>query len=142
MEVPMPSDEILEELLGKNLYDVWKSLASAIDARWEMEHIWSSGGRNWSYEYKWRRGSRTLCSLFAGKGCLGFMIVFGKDERLKVDEIRGTLSESVCRQYDEAETYHDGKWVMFRPADESEFGDYIRLLSLKRKPNRKETGNE
>ena len=70
------------------------------------------------------------------------MIVFGKDERLMVDEIRCTLSESVCRQYDEAETYHDGKWVMFRPADESEFGDYIRLLSLKRKPNRKETGNE
>ena len=79
-------------------------------------------------------------------GLAGNLEVLQKDVnqeiKLKVDEIRGTLSESVCRQYDEAEIYHDGKWVMFRPADESEFGDYIRLLSLKRKPNRKETGNE
>jgi len=65
------------------------------------------------------------------------MVIFGKDERAKVEAIRSTLSPAVCRKYDEAETYHDGKWVMFEPTDESEFDDYMKLLAVKRRPNRK-----
>ena len=65
------------------------------------------------------------------------MIIFGKDERTKFEDIRGTLSAAVCRQYDEAKTYHDGKWVMFEPTNADEFDDYIKLLAIKRKPNRK-----
>lgn len=65
------------------------------------------------------------------------MIIFGKDERTKVEDIRDTLSNAVCRQYDEAKTYHDGKWVMFEPTNSAEFDDYIKLLAIKRKPNRK-----
>lgn len=65
------------------------------------------------------------------------MIIFGKDERTKFEDIRDTLSAAVCRRYDEAETYRDGKWVMFEPTNTAEFDDYIKLLSIKRKPNRK-----
>lgn len=65
------------------------------------------------------------------------MIIFGKDERIKFEDIRSTLSAAVCRQFDEAETYHDGKWVMFKPTNTAEFDDYIKLLAIKRKPNRK-----
>ena len=56
------------------------------------------------------------------------MIIFGKDERAKFEEIRNTLSDFVCRQYDEAATYRDGKWVMFEPTGTSEFDDYMKLL--------------
>ena len=61
----------------------------------------------------------------------------GKDERAKFEDIRDTLSDVVCRQYDEAKTYHDGKWVMFEPTNADEFDDYMKLLAIKRKPNRK-----
>lgn len=71
------------------------------------------------------------------KNSLGFMIIFGKDERVKFEEIRETLSDPVCRQYDEATTYRDGKWVMFEQTDTYEFDDYMKLLAIKRKPNRK-----
>ena len=65
------------------------------------------------------------------------MIIFGKDERTKFEEIRDILSTAVCRKYDEAKTYHDGKWVMFEPTDTTEFDDYMKLLAIKRKTNRK-----
>jgi len=42
--------------------------------------------------------------------------------------------------YDSAQTYHDGKWIMFEPVDTSLFQDFIRLLGIKRKPNRKHGG--
>ena len=65
------------------------------------------------------------------------MIIFGKNKREKLEEIRDTLSDAVCRRYDEAKTYRDGKWVMFEPTYNTEYDDYIKLLSVKRKQNRK-----
>lgn len=38
---------------------------------------------------------------------LGLMIIFGKDERTKVEEIRNDLSPTVLATYDSAEIYHD-----------------------------------
>ena len=102
--------------------------------KWSV--CWSTGGKHWTYEYKYRRGGKTLCCLYAAKDRLGFMVIFGKEERRRLEEIRPALSDSVCRVYDAAQTYRDGKWVMFQPVDRSEFEDYLRLLALKRKPNR------
>ena len=133
----IPSQSTMTELLGQSLYEVWQALCSTIDEKYEMDRIWNNGGKNWIYEYKYRRGGKTLCSLYAKSNCIGFMIIFGKDERIKFEEIRDTLSNAVCRRYDEAKTYHDGKWVMFEPTNTAEFNDYMKLLTIKRKPNRK-----
>lgn len=133
----IPSQSTMTELLGPSLSEIWEALCAAIDEKYDMERLWNTGGRNWTYEYKYRRGGKTLCCLYAKKNCLGFMIVFGKNERTKLEEIRDVLSEAVCRQYDEAKTYHDGKWVMFEPANTEDIEDYMKLLSIKRKPNRK-----
>ena len=133
----IPSQSTMTELLGESLFEVWQKLCSTIDGKYEMERLWNTGGKNWTYEYKYRRGGKILCSLYAKSNCFGFMIIFGKDERTKFEDIRDTLSKSVCKKYDEAKTYRDGKWVMFEPTDTAEFDDYMKLLAVKRKPNRK-----
>lgn len=133
----IPSESIMIDLLGQSLYGVWQSLCSAIDERYDMEKTWSSGGRNWIYEYKYRKGGKTLCSLYARDDCLGFMIVFGKDERTKFEENRESFSWEVQKIYDDSKTYHDGKWIMFYPDDDSLSADFMKLLAIKRKPNRK-----
>ena len=133
----VPSESVMTELLGHSLFEIWQDLCSAIDDKYEMERVWNAGGKNWKYEYKYRRGGKTLCSLYAKKECVGFMVIFGKDEREKFDDIRINLSDAICKRYDEATVYHDGKWVMFEPTDTSEFDDYMKLLAIKRKPNRK-----
>ena len=133
----IPSQSTMIEILGQSLFEVWQALCSAIDEKYDMERLWNAGGKNWTYEYKYRRGGKTLCTLYAREKCIGFMIIFGKDERVKFEDIRDTLSTSICRQYDEAKIYRDGKWVMFEPIDTAEFDDYIKLLAIKRKPNKK-----
>ena len=65
------------------------------------------------------------------------MIILGKDESAKFERGRGRYSKEVQRISAEAQTYHDGKWMMFEPADTSLFDDFIRLLNIKRRPNRK-----
>ena len=133
----IPSQKTMTELLGQSLFEIWQRLCLAIDEKYEMERIWNTGGKNWIYEYKYRKGGKTLCCLYAKNNCIGFMIIFGKDERTKFENIRGTLSNTVCKQFDEAKTYIDGKCVMFYPTNTAEFADYMNLLAIKRKPNRK-----
>ena len=133
-----PTAEQMTALVGKSLYEeVWKKLCALIEEQYEMDRLWNNGGKAWTYEYKYRRGGKTLCALYARKNCVGFMIILGKEERLKFENERETYSEEVQSIYEGAKTYHDGKWMMFAPTDTSLFDDFIRLLRIKRKPNRK-----
>lgn len=133
----VPTQAMMLELLGKSLFETWKELCSTIEKKYEMEKLWNTGGKKWTYEYKYRKGGKTLCCLYAKRNCIGFMVIFGKDERVKFENTRDTFSKSICRQYDEARTYRDGKWIMFEPTDTTLFNDFMKLLGIKRKPNRK-----
>ncbi|MCI9125110.1 MAG: DUF3788 domain-containing protein [Eubacterium sp.] len=134
----VPNAQEMTALVGQSLFDVWNKLCILIDEKYEMECQWNKGGKAWDYEYKYRRGGKTLCALYARENCIGFMIIFGKDERAKFEAGRSNYSEQVQKIYDEAQTYRDGKWVMFKPTDTSMFHDLMKLLGIKRKPNRKQ----
>ena len=129
-----PGPRQAAELLGGHLYTVWTKLCAMIDAAYDMEHLWADGGKAWACAYKYRRGGRTLCALYARKGCMGFLVILGRAEREAFE--RAEWSPEVWRIYRESPTYHDGKWLMFTPADAALFDDFRRLLALKRRPNR------
>ena len=132
----IPTPETLEALTGKELYDLWTSLHQLIEQKYNMEQMWNHGGKKWTYEYKYRRGGKTLCALYAKEQTIGFMVILGKDERTKFESMREMFSNAAQKIYDETTTFHDGKWLMFELKDTSLFNDIERLLSMKRKPNR------
>lgn len=132
----IPDAEEMVRLVGGPLYDVWSQLDSLIQTLYDMDRSWNKGGKAWTYEYKYRRGGKTLCALYARENCVGFMVILGKDERAKFEADRAGYSKEVQTLYDEAQTYHDGKWLIFEPRDTALFDDFIRLLRIKRKPNR------
>lgn len=133
----IPYAEKMTSLIGESLYEIWNQLCALIDEKYDMDCLWNKGGKAWTYEYKYRRGGKTLCALYAREGCVGFMVILGKEERLKFERDRHLYSETVQKTYDETQTYHDGKWMLFELTDTSLFDDFIRLLNIKRKPNRK-----
>lgn len=130
----IPTRAALYALMGEEKLSAWERMARTVDSLYDMETLWSDGGQRWAVEYKYRRGGKTLCCLYAKAGGFGLMLIFGLEERARVDAIRHALSAGTVRAYDEAQTYHDGKWVMFDETLPNE--DLIRLLAVKRKPNR------
>ena len=132
----IPSPEQMTSLLGASVYEVWAQLCTRIDEQYDMDRLWGPGGKAWTYEYKYRRSGKTLCALYAREHCMGFMVILGKEERLKFEHDREHYAEEVQRIYEGSRTYHDGKWMMFEPTDTSLFDDFMRLLRIKRKPNR------
>ena len=132
-----PDIEEIRALVGDSLYELWFKLCDEIDRKYEMECAWNSGGKSWTYEYKYRRGGKTLCALYARENCIGFMVILGKAEREKLEAHREEFGMEIQEVYDESDTYHDGNWMMFMPKDASAFPDLMKLLEIKRKPNRK-----
>ena len=137
MQITQPKDEDLIALTGRQLFTVWTGLCKVIESKYDMERQWNKGGKAWKYEYKYRRGGKTLCALYARENCIGFMMIFGKTEREKFESERNQYSSETQKVYDSATVYHDGKWVMFKPVDTTLFCDMEKLLLLKRKPNKK-----
>ena len=76
-----PDIEEIRALVGDLLCELWLQLCDEIDRKYEMECTWNSGGKSWTYEYKYRRGGKTLCALYARENCIGFMVILGKAER-------------------------------------------------------------
>lgn len=130
--------EDLERLVGSEKVNIFYRFVDAINSLYDSEQTWNNGGKKWNYEYKFRKSGKTLCAFYFKENTLGLMIIFGKDERAKVEEIRKALSFSVSEAYDNAQTFHDGKWVMFNITDYSILEDLKKLLFIKRKPNRKQ----
>lgn len=132
-----PAPEKLKTLIGEELYPVWTLLCQLIEQKYDMERFWNPGGKAWTYEYKYRRGGKTLCALYAKEQAFGFMVILGKNEQAKFEMERALFSGEVQEEYDKAVTYHDGKWLLFELKDTSLFRDIERFLLLKRRPNKK-----
>ena len=91
----IPDAEEMTCLVGRHLYEIWNKLCALIEDKYDMDCLWNKGGKAWKYEYKYRKGGKTLCALYARENCIGFMIVFGKDERLKFEADKETFSNLV-----------------------------------------------
>lgn len=129
--------EELERLVGIERANIFYNIVAEITLLYDIPQTWNNGGKKWIYEYKFKKSGKTLCAFYFKQNVLGFMIIFGKAERDKVEEIRNELSANVLKTYDNAQIFHDGKWVMFNVTDDLLLEDLKKLLFIKRKPNRK-----
>lgn len=135
MIIEQPTLEEKNKLLANEKLHQWDKLVENIEALYDVDQIWSKGFGDWVYEYKFRRGGKTLCTLYMKKDIANILITLGKAERDKYDLTRNTFSDAMNELYDRTESFHDGKWLWI-PID-YEWSDIYHLLLIKRRPNRK-----
>ena len=132
-----PIQRTLEELIGSSNLDIWNKLVAVIESLYEMDRTWNKGFGDWIYEYKYRRGGKTLCTFYAKQNVANILITLGKAEREKVEINRDDFSPSLLTLYNETKTYHDGKWLWIQIDESLSIDDIVKLLKIKRRPNRK-----
>jgi len=132
-----PYDEVAALLGGASA--AFEKLIGQIRYHYEMDENWAEGKPTHKHFNNLfiKRSGKALMSMHLRDGFFIASITLGGKEREKFEAQRDSFSEAVCKEYDEAETLHDGKWLGFEVRDESLIDDIIRLLYLKRKPNRK-----
>lgn len=130
----IPTSSELENLLGAEIYTVWRSIADFIAQNYNMEILWDIGRKAGIYECKFRKSNKTLCCLYTREKSFGFMIIFGKAEREKFESNRLLFSKAIQDVYDDTHQYHDGKWIMIDMTDGQHLDDIKMLITTKKKP--------
>ncbi len=86
---------------------------------------------------KFRQGKKTILSINIHEDHYDFQIIFGKAERDKFEARRGEFPDSIQELYDEAHTYHDGKWMLIRVDNLETLEVVKKMIMIKKIPNRK-----
>ena len=134
-----PEATDLQAWLGPEAHGLWQNLAGWIEQTYPgvFEPDWVFGGakHGWSLRYK---KSRSFCTFVPEYRQFAVVIVFGAEERAKVEAILHELPPGLRAPYLAAPTYHDGKWVKLNVPSEAGLPDIERLLTTKRraKPRR------
>ncbi len=130
-----PTLKQIQSWMGRKAYGFWTRVSEMIAQRYPdiFTPEWLFGGKKhgWSLRYK---KSKSFCTLIPEKNRFALVIVFGADERSKVESMRHELSVRTRKEYDAATTYHDGKWLHLSVDGEDIVADVERLLAVKRKP--------
>jgi len=130
----------ISNMIGEPKSKIFDLICEFINQNYQLDKVWNRQKlktRKWKYEYKFSKSKKTLCGFYVTDNCLGFMLIFGKQERAKIEENRNKYSAAFLDLYDKTETYHDGKWVMMELEDDSLLEDIKQLLVIKKKPNKK-----
>jgi hypothetical protein len=89
----------------------------------------------WAVQYK--KGKKTIVTLFPERKRFTILLIFGKSELDKINEIKKSLSPSVIDKIRSTKQYHDGKWVWLQYEGNSFLDSIIELIKVKRKPDNK-----
>lgn len=129
-----PSESALRDWLGP-AHAHWEALAQSIDKAYPgtFQPDWVFGGKKhgWGLRYK---KSKSFCTLIPEYRRLAVQIVFGADEREKMEAILPNLPAGLSRRYAAAPTFHDGKWTLLAVPADADVPQIMKLLSVKRRP--------
>lgn len=130
-----PSDSEIEGWVGKNAYQYWKHMTGLIEQDYPtiFKPEWLFGGKKHGWSLRYKKG-KSFCTLIPEKQSALLVIVFGAEERKNVELLKDRLSVQTREKYDQATTYHDGKWLRLTIDSARVIKDARLLLAVKRKP--------
>lgn len=131
----MPDDAAILSALGEagaRWLDLREHLRSHYD--FAAETVFFTKDCGWSVRY--RRSGKTLCTLFPERGGFTVLLVLGRAEILKAEQLIGRLNENVLRVLQSTPQLHDGRWLWIPVTDAGDAESVKALLAVKAKPKR------
>ena len=134
---PPPTSKQVEVWMGQKAFSFWTRISTWIAQSYPQVFTpeWLFGGRKHGWFLRYKK-SKSFCSLIPEKNRFVILIVFGADERAKVEAIRPELSAPTREAYSDATTFHDGKWLCLPVSNAATVRDVQRLLGVKRRLKR------
>lgn len=132
MLTEIPSSETLENCMGSKAITAWNKICDFIDRNYDTRLFWDNGGKYGKYVLRFKKGGKTLCTLYVRDIKFGCWIIFGQTERDKFERSRDAFSEEIKNIYDATDNYHDGKWIMLEVSDDHLVQDIEKMLIIKK----------
>jgi hypothetical protein len=130
-----PTDSAVANWVGKDAYKSWKLITQLIEQNYPSVFTpeWLYGGKKHGWSLRFKK-NKSFCTLIPEKNRFALLIVFGTEEGKKIEAIRNGLAKKTQKEYDQATTYHDGKWLLLAIDTDRDVKDAMLLLAAKRRP--------
>lgn len=133
-----PTEKDILRFLRKPASIVWIDLRSFLDINYDFVPETTFYGKKYGWTVRYRRSGKTLCSLFPEKGSFSILLVFGKNEIQKFEELKLEFSQEIVQLHDNTKKFHDGKWLWIRIHKSEDLEDVKMLITIKKKPKKKD----
>ncbi len=137
-EAIKPTEKDILYFLKKPANTAWIDLRSFLDINYDFIPETTFYGRKYGWTVRYRRSGKTLCSLFPEKGSFTILLVFGKNEIQKFEELKLEFSQEIVQLYENTKKFHDGKWLWIRVHKPEDLEDVKMLTAIKKKPKKKD----
>lgn len=126
-----PTTSEINDTLG-SCQPLWQQLLQFVADNYQLPDEWSFGGKKYGWNIWYRRGGKTLASLYPQQGYFVAQIVLGKGQVEKAFQLK--LGEHVRTVLEEMPQLHDGRWLFIPVRTEQDVADIQALLQVKKRP--------
>ena len=135
-KVCKPTEEEIVSFIGWRAKEAWLEIRRFIEDHYDMVPETVFYGAKYGWTIRYRKGGKTLCSLFPEKRGFTVLIVLGKKELEKALSIREELSSKIHELLGDTEQLQHGRWLWIRLFTTRDTDDIKKLLQIKRKPKK------
>ena len=128
----VPDVEQIKQTIGKNILSLWNDILNYIKDAYQINPELIFYGKKYGWCYRFRKNSKTLCTIFPENRSFTILITLGKKDVDKLDF--KNLSEYTKNIFNNTPKLHDGRWLWIRVLKVDVISDIKLLLKSKRKP--------
>ncbi len=128
--VHQPTSEMISEFVNNNL---WQELNSYLQETYhilpQIRYSGCSMQKGWNVSYK--KGGKSLCTLYPMKGSFLALVVVGKREINEAKLMMPFCSEYTQNLFKQTVSGYSGKWMMMNVNNPDVFNDVKKMITLR-----------
>lgn len=124
-----PSAREIRSALGVTKGEMWDALVRFVSDEYGAKSELVFGGAKYGWELNFRKGGRSLVSMFPGRNTFTVQIVLGRAASEQAARLE--LGKSVREIFDNARQLHDGRWLFIPVRSKRDLQDIKRLIAAK-----------
>lgn len=118
--------------------ELWNELCSFVENTYavspKMEYSKCSMQKGWNVKYK--KGNKSLCTLYPMDGYFIVLIVIGEKEQIESELIMPTCSAYTQRLFSKTAFSAGGRWLMIEVRERAILEDVLKLIQVRVKPKK------
>jgi hypothetical protein len=105
-----PSEIDILEYLGGKAGEAWADIVSFLRTSYDFSPELDYGGTKCGWSIRYRKSSKSLCTLYPERGAFTILIVFGEKEAEQFEDHTGEFGAKFVELFKSAKQFHDGRW--------------------------------
>ena len=135
---PKSIQPTLQEISDFIASPLWNGLCTWAEESYQIEpkveHSTCSGAPGWNVKY--RKSSRSLCTLYPDEGQFTALITVGAKEAPEAELLLPTCSDYIRELFARTQTFNGARWLMIRVTDAAVLEDVKKLIRLRVAPKK------